>query len=688
MATPASSRLRRALAVALAAPGLVLGQQGDDGITVTATRIERPSLEIPASINRVYGEDFRFARPLVNLSEALGTVPGLVVQNRQNYAQDLQVSSRGFGTRASFGIRGIRLIADGIPASMPDGQGQAAHFDLGSAGRIEVLRGPFAVMHGNASGGVINVITAQPAPGATGDLSFGSWRTQRAALQAAGESWRVSASRFDTDGYRRHSAARRDLFNAKATLSLSASTGLTLVANALDAPETRDPLGMTRAQMVADPRQAVAQAFTFDTRKTVRQQQAGATLTHRFDGASLTASAWGGAREVRQFLGFAGSTPVTTSGGVVDLDRGFGGASLQLARDGSLFGRKATLVAGLEVERMAERRKGFVNANGALGALRRDEDDTVTSRAAWLQAEWRFAERWIALAGLRANRVAFRVADLFIVPGNPDDSGRRDYGATTPVLGLLYRVSPTTSVYANTGRGFETPTFAELAHQNTGSGLNFALAPSRSRHLEAGVKAAFGSALRVNAALFDIETRDEIVVDASAGGRTTFRNAGRTRRSGAELAIEATLPAGFDTRIAWTRLDARFRDGFSGGTPPVAVAAGNLLPGTPRTYASAMLRWRHAASGFTLSLEAEHKSRVAVNDVNSEFADAYTMASLAGGFTQQGARWKVSEFVRIDNLADRRYAGSVIVNEGNGRFFEPAPGRSVLVGVQARLLLD
>lgn len=672
----------------LLAPSLVLAQASGEGITVTATRVERPVLEIPASIDRVYGEDFRFARPQVNLSEALGAVPGLVVQNRHNYAQDLQVSSRGFGTRASFGIRGIRLIADGIPASMPDGQGQAAHFDLGSAGRIEVLRGPFAAMHGNASGGVINVMTAQPAPGMSGDLSFGSWGTQRVALQAAGDAWMASASRFDTEGWRRHSAARRDLFNARASLALGASTNLTLVANALDAPDTQDPLGLTRAQMTADARQAVAQALSFDTRKTVRQQQAGATLTHRFDGAALTASAWGGAREVRQFLGFAGSTPVTTSGGVVDLDRGFGGATLQLTHDTALLGRRATLVAGLEIERMAERRKGFVNANGTLGALRRDEDDTVTSRALYLQGEWRFAGRWIALAGLRTNRVSFRAEDFFIVPGNPDDSGRRDYRATTPAFGLLYRVSPSMSVYANTGRGFETPTFAELAHRNLGSGLNFALAPSRSRHLEAGVKAAFGSALRVNGALFDIETRDEIVVDASAGGRTTFRNAGRTRRSGVEFALEATLPAGFDTRLAWTRLDARFRDGFSSGTPPVAVAAGNLLPGAPRTHASAMLRWRHAASGFTLSLEAEHRSRVAVNDVNSEFADAYTVASLAGGFTQQGARWKFSEFVRIDNLADRRHAGSVIVNEGNGRFFEPAPGRSVLVGVQARLLLD
>src|SRR6202171_4783663 len=158
-------------------------------VSVTATRVERESSELPASITTVKSRTIHEDRPQVNLSESLNAVPGVVVQNRQNYAQDLQISSRGFGARSTFGVRGIRLIADGIPATMPDGQGQAATCALDSAERMEVLRGPFSTLYGNASGGVINVVTEDgPAiPTLEGDLLAGSYRTRRAGVKFGGQ---------------------------------------------------------------------------------------------------------------------------------------------------------------------------------------------------------------------------------------------------------------------------------------------------------------------------------------------------------------------------------------------------------------------------------------------------------------------------------------------------------------------
>ena len=277
-----------------------------DSITVTGTRVERPSLEVPASVDRVEAEDIRFARPQVNLSESLGRVPGISVQNRQNYAQDLQISSRGFGGRSTFGVRGLRLITDGIPASFPDGQGQVSHFDLGSAERIEVLRGPFAVMYGNASGGVINIMTRRGEPGATADYSLGSFRSSRYGLQLGGRigdgDALVSGARFHTDGYRQHSAADREQLNAKLVLPVNSGANLTVVANSFDSPNVQDPLGITRAQMNADPRQVVATALQFDTRKTSSQNQLGASLVQRFSGWTLDTSIYGGHRDVRQYL--------------------------------------------------------------------------------------------------------------------------------------------------------------------------------------------------------------------------------------------------------------------------------------------------------------------------------------------------------------------------------------------------
>jgi iron complex outermembrane receptor protein len=662
-----------------AAPAWLAAQE--DAVVITATRVPQPSLEIPASVDRLYADEIREGRPQVNLSESLGRVPGIVVQDRGNYAQDFRVSSRGFGARAAFGVRGIRLIADGIPATMPDGQGQGATFALGSAERIEVLRGPFSSLYGNAAGGVIVVETEDPPqqPAVAGDFFFGKYGTWRAGVKLGGFNSLLDASRFETDGYRDHSAARRDHFNLKFKYGLTPDTSLTLVGNQLRQPQTQDPLGLTRAQFEQNPRQVVSQAITFNTRKTVYQEQLGATLAHRLGGSSrIQATLYGGERWVEQFLGFAGSAPpATTSGGVIQLDRGYGGGALRFFT-GEIF----RLSVGAEYERMAERRKGFVNNNGTAGELRRDEDDTVSSTDLYAQAEWRFAERWRAHGGLRTSRVEFRSEDHFIVTGNPDDSGRRAYSATTPVAGIVFRPSKTVSLYGNVGRGFETPTFVELAHQNPpASGLNFALDAARSRHAEIGAKAIFPNLARINAAWFDVETRNEIVVDTAAFGRTTFKNAGRTERRGVELATDTVWPGPFGAQLAYTRLEAVFRDTFTTGT--TTIPAGNLLPAVPRSQIYAQLRYRQPQ--FYSYVEALRRSRVAANDANSEFADAYSVVNLVAGLVQQGTGWRISEFVRLDNITDRNYSGSVIVNDANGRFYEPSPRRSMSGGIQASL---
>jgi len=672
----------------LLAAASVLAQE--DTVVITATRVAQPSLEVPASVDRIYADEIREGRAQVNLSESLGRVPGIVVQNRQNYAQDLQISSRGFGSRATFGVRGIRLIADGIPATMPDGQGQAATFALGSAERIEVLRGPFSALYGNAAGGVIAVDTQDPPPRPTvdGDVFFGSYGTWRAGVRLGGAAGSLGAlldvSRFETDGYRDHSAARRDHFNLKLKYPFTADTSLTLVGNQLRQPETQDPLGLTRAQFEQNPQQAIAQATTFNTRKTIYQEQLGGTLSHRIDRDSgVEAMVYGGHRYVEQFLGFAGTAPpATTSGGVVQLDRNYAGGALRYSRG---FGN-VRLSLGAEYESMAERRRGFVNNNGVQGQLRRDEDDEVASTDLYAQAEWRFAERWSAHGGVRTSRVEFESKDHFIITGNPDDSGSRDYSATTPVAGLLYRYSTNLSLYGSLGRGFETPTFAELAHQNPpASGLNFALEASRSRHAQTGVKAIVPGMARVNAAIFAIETKDEIVVDTNAGGRTTFKNAGRTERYGVEIGADTVAPGPFGAQFAYTWLDATFKEGFTstvqGNT--VTVPPGNALPGIPKSQAYAQVRYRQPR--YYTYLEGLYRSRVPVNDANSEFADAYAVFNLVGGLVQQGTGWRVSENVRLDNLTDRNYAGSVIVNEANGRFYEPSPRRSISGGIQASL---
>ncbi|HSV47092.1 MAG TPA: TonB-dependent receptor [Ramlibacter sp.] len=708
--SPSTLRWRQAAGLALAAglPGLALAQAPGEPtlrpVTVTVTRgVEQRAFDTPASVDVVDGATLRNGQLQVNLSESLARVPGLVAQNRQNYAQDLQISSRGFGARSTFGVRGIRLYADGIPASGPDGQGQVSHFDIASAQRIEVLRGPFSVLYGNASGGVISLFTEDGGPQAVADLSaaFGSDGIRRLGLKLGGAQgqlqYTLSASRFETDGSRGHSAAQRDSFNGKLKYSASDDTRITFVLNSVRMPDVQDPLGLTRAEFQANPRQASPAALLFDTRKSVDQLQAGAVLEQRLGGGNaLQFTLYTGERGTQQFQAIPVGTqaPATHPGGVIDLERRYQGLDARWISKQRWWDNPATLTVGISADQTREDRRGtqnFVGASlGVQGALRRDEANRLRSFDQYLQAEWVLAERWSALAGLRHSQVRFESRDRYIVPGNGDDSGAVRYEATTPALGVVFHATDTLNLYAAAGRGFETPTFNELAYRPGGAaGLNFGLTEATSRQWEAGVKAELSAQWKLNAAVFQARSANEIVVLTNAGGRSIFQNAGATRRDGFEAALSGRLGEAWSTHLAATVLNARYSSGFLTcvaapcTTPTTPIAAGNRMPGIPRLSLFGELAWKPRGSGLEAALEWRHVGRIAVDDANSDFAPAASTLALRLGLTQQIGRWTLREFARVDNLADKAYAGSVIVNEANRRFFEPAPGRSWLLGLNA-----
>ena len=673
----------RACALLLACTTVQAQTSNVESVVVTGTRSAERAFDVPASIDRVDGEALRDQQWRVNLSEGVARVPGLLVQNRQNYAQDLQVSSRGFGARATFGVRGVRLIQDGIPLTMPDGQGQTALLDLEGAGAIEVLRGPFAALYGNASGGVIHVIgdDAPRKPFVEGSVMGGSDSTWRTGVRFGVSSGSFGAtgnvSRFETNGSRDHSAARRDLANARLRFGLDNGASIVVIANALDQPDTQDPLGLTQAQLDADPRQAGTNALAQDTRKSIKHTQGGLVWRHpQLLGGAVEASVYGGQRQLTQYLGLPLSAQgITSSGGVVDLDRNFSGTGLQWR----LGDEQRSITVGLAYDRMREHRQGFVNTAGTAGALRRDEDDTVNSFDQFIIGSWQVAPAWKLTGGLRHSVVRFESKDRFITGANPDDSGSARYSATSPVLGVLHQLSPDLHLFASLGRGFETPTFAELAYRSGGQpGLNFDLEAAKSRNYEAGVKARLGGNVRASAVLFRADTRNEVVSAGSSGGRTVYANAGKTRREGIELSMDATLPAGFNATLAYTNTRAEYRDLV---TPAGADLSGKRIPGVPRQVLYGELGWRHLASGFSSAAEVRGASRLIANDTNTAQAPGYVATALRAGFEQRIGAWKLTQFARVDNLFDKDYVGSVIVNETNQRFFEPAPGRTWALGV-------
>jgi iron complex outermembrane receptor protein len=673
-------------------------------VVVTATRTETPAFDVPASISRIEGNDMRDGHAQVNFSEGLGSVPGLQARERQNYAQDVQISVRGFGARSTFGIRGVRLYVDGIPATLPDGQGQITNVELSSVGRIEVLRGPFSALYGNSSGGVIQVFTEDggSSPNVRFGVAAGSDGLLRYGAQASGAAaslnYSLSASQFHTDGYRIHSRADRTLGNVKLQLHLDDDAKLTLVANAMRLPEAQDPLGLTHAQFDANPRGVDPSALDYSTRKSVGQTQFGLIYKRRITPANaLQITTYDGHRSTEQFQSIPKGTQggPLNPGGVISLVRDYNGVDLQWSFKSKLADAPFSLVGGLAYDGLAEHRQGFQNfignTLGVEGALRRDERNTVSNFDQYLQASWRFAPQWTLNAGVRHSAVRFKSVDAYVNAANPDDSGGANYRATLPVLGLVYAVTDDLRLYATSGRGFETPTLNELAYRSGGgSGLNFSLQAARSSSAEAGLKWRNASIGELNAALFKTTTNSEIVTQSNTGGRSTFQNAGATRRTGAELGWSAFPADSLRAQVAATLVNATYRDAFLSCTtspcaaPIVPIAAGNRIPGIARGSLFAALNWV-PTTGLRGGIEARYVTGVFVNDLNTDVAPRYAIASANLGFMFIAGTWELGGFVRADNLFDRKYAGSVIVNEGNGRYFEPAAGRTWLTSASATL---
>jgi len=668
-------------------------------VVVTATRVPERSFDLPVSIDRVDASELRLARLGVNLSEAMDAVPGLSVQNRGNFAQDLQISVRGFGARSTFGVRGVRLYSDGIPGTMPDGQGQFSHFDLTGAERIEVLRGPFSALYGNSSGGVISIFTEDGRPGFSSDLSAtsGSFGTRRYAAKGSGDNgivnFTIDGAHFQTEGYRAHSQAERNTGNARVRISLASDTTLTLIANAVETPAVDDPLGLTAAQLAADPTQAGTGAIGFNTRKNLSQEQAGAVLAGALsanDDYRLTV--YDGYRRTVQFQAIQPSAEarLTHPGGVVDLGRNFRGADAQLSDHRLLLDGPLRATVGASYEDLDETRRGYLNfigpTFGVLGAIRRNDANRVSAFDQYAQVEWDPSLKWRAMAGLRHSDIRVRSVDQ-LVSAAPESEV--SYSATNPVAGITYRAGPMVNYYASFGRGFETPTLNDIAYRSTdGSlpGLNLGLRPARSNNYEVGLKAG-DDHLRLNLAAFYVKTRDELAISSSSGGRSVFGNIGETERRGIELGIEARWTEAITTRVAYTYLKAVTDTSYQTcvGLPcsTVVVPTGSRLAAVPANTLYAGITWHAPWKGLFVSAETLGRDRIYADDLNTASAAGYWSTNVATGISQSLPSIVLSESLRVDNLTDRHYVGSVIVNDSNKRYFEPSAGRTLLLMLTA-----
>lgn len=665
-------------------------------LRVEATRTDTTYMQTPASIFRVdMPKNDQSAQ--VNLTEVVKGIPSVQLRNRENYAQDLQLSMRGFGARSTFGVRGIRLYTDGIPATMPDGQGQTSNIDLSSLSHLEVLTGPFSSLYGNSSGGAILATTREGQGKDSIEMSYagGSHNKNRAGLVLQGgaknqnePSYIVSSSYFDTDGFRDHSGANKVLSNAKLTWDLDDGSKVNWVTNYVKI-DADDPGGLTRADWEKNPKQVAKNVLDYNARKTIDQTQTGLTWSKPInDQNELYAMTYIGQRQVTQYQSIPDTvqknpnTPYQ-AGGVIDFKRDYYGADFRWTGKDLLPNTQFS--AGVAIDAMNEDRQGYQNFNdagdkGVKGALRRDERNTLWNVDPYLQASWSFLPSMRLDTGLRYSNVHYKSKDHYIVGLNGDNSGQTTYEEVLPSVALSWQIIPEVLAYASYAKGFETPTFTEMAYPAQGGASTLDLKPSKSDNYELGLKSS-NTLGDFNLATFYIETKDDIVAAESMGGRATFRNADKTLRKGVEFAWNKKLWKDLAMNASYAYLDATFDSKVPATGKVAEIPEGNAIPGIAKNQAFIGVAWQ-PEQGFYAGLDTQFMDKVYVNDTNTDAAASYTVASIYTGYAWKRADWGINGFARVDNLFDKNYAGSVIVNEGSSRFFEPADGRNWSAGIK------
>ena len=657
-------------------PAHDLGSDFLDEIVVTATRVESAVRDVARSISVVQKDRIQNAAQQLGLDEALAGVPGLYMQNRYNFSQDLRIAMRGFGTRSSFGVRGIKILVDNIPETLPDGQAQVDSIDLGSAERIEVLRGPASSLYGNASGGVISVVSelGGSKPYVEGKLAAGELGYQKYQVKAAGQfnsvDYLFNASHQDFDGYRTHSSSSSNLVNSKVRWNINDGDSLTIAFNQTDQPDEQDPGGVDVVQAQADPQSARARNILFNAGEKLSQQRLGLVYqTDRFSGDLLV-------RNYYVWRDFANRLPFV-GGGAVDLDRFFYGTGAQYSLSGLGSGR-LILTIGFDVDRQDDVRRRFDNNQGVLGNLVFDQQEQVDSAGIYVQGQYKISTAWSINAGLRFDDLQYTVTDRLLSDG--DDSGRRNFSEVSPSVSLSYRAGSST-IFASYSSSFETPTTTELANPDGSGGFNQTVDPQLADSYELGWRGA-NRKLGYEFAVFKIDLEDELIPFELAAfpGRTFYSNAGSSSRFGVEMAMSWALGSRLSADVSYTwsefELDSFVDDNGDN-------FSGNELPGLPRHFGYVGLHYE-SEKGLSGTLESVYSGKLFANTSNTVSVPGYAVANLRVSHKYRQGSWEFRPYLGINNLFGKRYNNNIRINAFGGRFYEPAPTRNYYAGIVVR----
>ncbi|VAW86763.1 TonB-dependent receptor, partial [hydrothermal vent metagenome] len=637
-------------------------------ITITAGRLDNTLADTPAAASVLTDDALHGARQQLGLDEVLAGVPGVFAVNRYNFAQDLRLSIRGFGTRANFGIRGVRILIDGIPATTPDGQSSVDDIDLDTLQRIEIIRGPAGALYGPSAGGVLSLETQQSmtSPSIEGGIKNGGYGMRDVRFKgnrSHGDfAYAVNVSQLQIDGYRAQSATERALFNGRFDYNLAAGGELIATLALLDAPLAQDAGGLTAEQVRTDPRQAAPLSLRFDTGESVRQQRFGVHSSHPLaGGAELRLSSYFVQRD------FANRLPFNR----IELDRKFGGVGVEYQREKRWLGAFGRLLLGFDLDYQDDQRRRRENLAGTAGKLRFNQRERVMNSGIFIVREQQLTTQLRLDIGLRYDRLRIEADDRFL--SNGDDSDAITFSHWSPSAALLVKTGRASRLYLRIATGFETPTTTELARSDGGGGFNNTLAPATSVNYELGARITVAPDIQIEAALFQIDVDDQLVPFeiATSPGRFAFENAGRSRHRGLETALSLGAHRGWGVQLAYTYSDFRFIK----FTDKNSLALdGNDLPGVPTHLLNLELRYRHYSGAF-IAFDTRYTGRYYADNLNTVEIAPFINNGLRLSYPHAVGNWRFNISGGILNLFDESYFANVRLNATAGRYFEPAPDR-------------
>lgn len=666
--TKASAQPSSVLAVSDTATGDT-SEARIEQLVVTATQQARPWISSSAAINK---RDLTEEAPALDIASLLQGLPGVQADQRANFAQDSRISLRGFGSRSSFGVRGIEVLLDGLPWSTADGQSQPGSMLLEQLDSVEVLRGPFAALYGNSAGGVLALQSKPIAPASVSVQQVSGNQLNQQQLQLSSGQIELSLKQLKHQGFRAHNSAEKRQASLRQSLIVADQLQLNWRYDWSDDPLLQDPQGLTWTEWQQNPQQTATVATLFNSQKNTAQRQLSLQLEPLNGDWQL--GFWQGQRDIQQLLAFSGDA-ISSAGGVVNLNRHFVGVKGQQQFD---IGRW-WLQYSAQFEQHTDQRQGFVNQRGSIGDLRRDESGQVQSSEVAFRTEYLAAELWRFSAGIRLSQLKFAVTDYFIRPGNPDDSGEKTDQHPAFALGVSYPLSPELSWNLNIGQGFETPTLTEMAYQRNGSGLNLALKAARNQQIESGIKYQTDSTV-ASMDLFYIQSSNELIVDQAVGGRTSYTNAANSNRRGLELFWQQKITDQWQQRWSSTLLDSSFE---------TSANLNRELPGVARVQHDWLLEYRPWQDDrWLLRTQLNYRGKLWVDDQNSLSAPAVTLLQLDSRWQLdlQHSQWQL--WLGLENALDKKYVGAVVVNQANGRSFEPGIPRQWVAGLKLSIAID